>query len=685
MKEVLKTIGGMLLVGVLFPEEGRSQSWKDNSVVTESYFIEENMEAEWASWVEEMDELRDNPLNVNTLNKEQLEQFPFLSDWLIENILYYVFKFGPLVSLNELSMVENMDYQTLKLLRPFLYVGSSEQTKDAISWKSVMKYNKQELSTRVDIPFYTRAGYAAYSDEYLSEHPNKQYVGSSLYHNLRYSFRYKDNVYAGITMEKDPGEQWFGHFNKKGADFYSPYLMLKGIGRLKALVIGNYRASFGYGLVMNTGFSLGKTMEATKVQRQGFSKHSSCDEYNFFQGVGGSYLLGKRWTLSGFYSFRKMDGAVEDNFITSIKKDGYHRLIKDFEKQHTFSNQVAGGNISYNGKNVEFGLTGVFNVFSKVLNPDRRDYNRYYLRGNSFFNVGTSYKFFLKHAVIGGEIAADRQGKIAWMNRVDYRLFNKWNFLLINRIYDKAYQSVYGKSFSESGMVQNEYGVYLGLETSCLKNILISDYVDFFYFPYQKYGISASGTSGFENTLQVSYSPLNSLSMLIKYRYKNKAKDTRDEEANKMVLPVSQHRLNTYFTYTPSERMMFKTAVYFNGKRRWNQQPYYGVLINQQAGFIVPKFPFQLDLSAAWFRTDNYDTRITIYEKNVLYAFSMPSFYGNGYRFSCNLRYSLKDWLVFQVKYGLTYYLDREAISSGTEEIRDCKKGDIYMQLRIKW
>lgn len=65
-----------------------------------------------------------------------------------------------------------------------------------------MKYGKQELSTRVDIPFYTKAGYQQYPAETLKKNPNKQYLGYGYYHNLRYSFHYRDQIYAGITAER---------------------------------------------------------------------------------------------------------------------------------------------------------------------------------------------------------------------------------------------------------------------------------------------------------------------------------------------------------------------------------------------------------------------------------------------------------------------------------------------------
>lgn len=49
---------------------------------------------QWDNNFEELTDLKENPINLNTATKEQLERFPFLSDRLIENILYYLYKYG---------------------------------------------------------------------------------------------------------------------------------------------------------------------------------------------------------------------------------------------------------------------------------------------------------------------------------------------------------------------------------------------------------------------------------------------------------------------------------------------------------------------------------------------------------------------------------------------------------------
>ena len=108
--------------------------------------------------------------------------------------------------------------------------------------------------------FYTKAGYQQFPRQKLSKkNPNKQYLGYGYYHNLRYSFHYRDQIYAGITAEKDAGEPFFtGPKLKKVMNFYSLYLLIRNIGHIKTLALGNYRVSYGYGLVINTDFGMVK-------------------------------------------------------------------------------------------------------------------------------------------------------------------------------------------------------------------------------------------------------------------------------------------------------------------------------------------------------------------------------------------------------------------------------------------
>lgn len=639
---------------------------------------DENSSRSWENMVNDLEELKEHPIPIHTATKEQLERIPFLSDQIIENILYYLYKYGPMLSDKELMMIEGMDIQTARCLKLFITFQQTEKEENKPTLKSILKYGKHELSTRVDIPFYTRVGYQS---------PNKRYLGDAFYHNVRYSFHYSDKVYVGLTAEKDAGELFFSGHNKKGYDYYSPYLLIKNIGKIRALALGNYRLNYGYGLVMNTDFSMGKTatLSALGNKARGIKKHSSTDEYHYFQGIAGSIYLTDRLTADAFYSYRTMDGIVDNQFITSIKEDGFHRVERDIEKKNTFSNQLIGSNIHYNGKFFEAGLTGVYNVFNKVLNPTSRSYNQFYPRGKDFFNVGINYKFFWNRFTFLGETALDKNGKIATMNMLRYSPKGSFQLLIMNRFYDVAYQSMYASSIGEGSSVQNESGFYIGLETNVLRYLKLTAYGDFFYFPWKKYQVSKKETNGFDGVFQLSYSPRYELDMFIRYRYKNKQKDYTPDEGEKVILPYTQQKWRYQLNYSPMNELMLKTTIDAVHCAYSKQEASKGILVGQSIGYQFRKLPLQLDVSAAWFQTDDYASRISIYEKGLLYSFSIPSFYGKGERLAFNAHYELNEHFIFQAKYAWTHYRDREVISSGLEQIEGNTKSDLYLQIRLKF
>ncbi len=677
----------IICVTILFPVNNlcAQEVWEE--LAEQLIDEDENDSFQWENNFEELSELRENPININTATKEQLERFPFLSDQLVENILYYLYKYGPMLSRNELWMIEDIDRQTIQYLLPFIYFKTPDKEEYKPTLKRILKYGKQELSTRVDIPFYTKAGYKEYSAETLKKNPNKKYLGYGYYHNLRYSFHYRDQIYAGITMEKDAGEPFFAGRNKKGYDFYSPYLFIRNIGKIKALAIGNYRVSYGYGLVINTDFGMGKTATLSTLgnKNRGIRKHSSTDEYNYFQGVAGSYKLSKRWTIDAFCSYRKMDGIVDSRFIRSLKKDGYHRLFREFEKKNTLDNQLIGSNLNYNGKFCELGLTAVYNVFNKPLNPEKKYYNIYYPRGKDFYNVGGDYKFFWKRFSLLGETAIDKCGAVATMNMLRYSPKGGTQLIVMNRYYDAKYQVIYARSVGEGSAVQNESGFYIGLETKLLRYIKMTCYGDFFYFPWKKYLVSEAATTGFDGLVQLSYSPTYELGMFIRYRYKNKKKDFTGEDKLKQTIPYIQQKCRYQLNYTLKDGLLLKTILDYARVNYEHQPASNGFLVSQSTTYKFDFIPVQIDVSGTWFNTDDYNSRLTIYEKNVLYAFSMPSFYYKGTRLAINARYELNKHIILQAKYGTTHYRNRDKISSALEEIDGSTKSDLYLQLRLKF
>ena len=81
---------------------------------------DESDSSSWENMMEELTDLKEHPIPINIATKEQLSKLPFLSDQLVENILYYIYKYGPMLSDKELMMVEGMDIQIARCLKLFI-------------------------------------------------------------------------------------------------------------------------------------------------------------------------------------------------------------------------------------------------------------------------------------------------------------------------------------------------------------------------------------------------------------------------------------------------------------------------------------------------------------------------------------------------------------------------------------
>lgn len=696
-KAIFNSLLKMLLIScftaIYSVNNANAQTWSWDYFLEQMTAEEENEYTAWNYLYEELCELHEHPFNINKITKEQLEQFPFLNAAQIENILAYLYSYGPMQTLGELQLIGEMDFETRQLLSLFVYVDAEEK-KRTVSLKNVLRYGKHEVITRADIPLYERAGYKEYSDSILQRYPNRKYVGDPYYHSLRYQFSYGNKVYAGLVAEKDPGEAFFAS-GKKGYDFYSYYFMLKDIGRLKALVVGNYRLNFGQGLVMNTNFSLGKTAAISSIGslNKGIRKHSSTSEDNFFRGVAAAFRIGEHFTLTGFYSNKKQDATLKQDstvmiepFITSFKTDGYHRTPLEISKKNNVSNELFGSNLSYSNKGFRVGLTGVYNVFNRVLKPSDEPYKKYAARGKEFYAYGADYSYFHHRFTLAGETAYCKGGGIATLNSIQFQLTRDYKFILIQRYYSKEYNALYANSFAESSSVQNESGIYLGMEATPLRHLKLNGYFDVFRFPYLRYQASVPSSRGVDGMLQALWTPGKKSSLMVKYRYKNKGKDFTLKDSNRKGIDVEiQQKLCVQWQYKPINSLMLKTTFDYAQVDFIEQESDCGYMFTQNVEYASASFPLSADLSMAYFHTDSYASRLYRYEKGMLYAFSFPSFYYEGTRLALRLRYEPNNRFMFIAKYGNTRYLDRESIGSSQQKIEGNMKQDIQLQVRMKF
>ena len=663
--------------------QAQNNTWQN---FIEKYAIEEETENEgWISKINELHEIYENPININKATRNDLEQLSFLSFQQIESILAYIYLYGPMKTLGELQFIPDLDFETRQMINWFVYAGETEKNKEKIQLKNLLKHGKSELITRFDIPLYQRDGYKNYVDSVLLISPNKKYLGNALYHAIKYQYNYANKLYWGITMEKDAGEP-FGTAGNWSYDSFGFHFLLKDCGKLKTLALGDYKLNYGEGLLVNTDFSLGKISLLSSSLSKGIKKKSSTNESNFFRGMAAEFTF-KNWQWSVFFSFRKLDATLnKDNTISSLKTDGLHRTLLEYSKKNNTYQQFYGANITYLYKDFYMGFTGTYQHYNREFSTGNLLYRMYYPKGNEFMGISTDYGYRFRTISFRGEIAySDNHRGWATLNRINYRLASNYELTALYRFYSYKYGSRYAASFSESSLVQNESGFYIGLEARPKNYWSIQAYVDFFYFPWPKYQVSGS-SKGWDALIQSTYTWNAKSSLSLRGMMRKKEKDETNAAGNLFkAAPYYTYRFRSQFDYRPLEQLSFQTAFHTTCITYSSSPHSLGYLVSQNIVYTTKNKRFKPSLSFVYFHTDDYDSRLYLYERGLLYAYSSNSYFYHGIRFSslCNIALH-KNWNL-QIKYGLTNYFDQDNIGSGTQRIKSSSKNDLYIQLRCKF
>lgn len=689
---MLKKIILAFLMGVVALNVHSQESTDPNveQIIMDIYEqVSENSEEEldFTNFYEDLIFLAENPINLNKTNKSELEKLYLLSDIQVDNILHYLYRYAPLNSIYELQLIDGLDMTDIQMLLPFVMLGEAEAKKETLKLKNVFKYGKNEIHVRLDRGLETKEGYRFLPEEeqQAEEKNTRKYVGDPFYNHIKYRFRYRDRVAFGVTAEKDAGEQFWGEHNK-GYDFYSAHVELKDFGKLKTLVLGDYRVNFGQGLVLRTDFSMGKSSYVLQVnpRSSGLKKYTSANEYNFFRGAGATVSLGGL-DISGFYSYKKIDGDTIDGEFASIKIDGLHRTINDLRRKRNVKQQVVGGNLTYTYSWLQVGATALYTSLDHSLQPRPTNYNKFYFRGKDLFVGSLSYRMRAGKLNLFGETAfTDREGW-ATLNGANYSPISRVGLVALHRYFSKEYDTFFATTFSESSRVNNETGFYIGAEVRPIKYWKIATYIDSYRFPWMKFAINAPSV-GKDYLVQVDYAPKRNTNMYWRFKFEEKMNNYSDTTAVMPVVLPRQKWAARYVLNYSYGRFKFKNQLDFNGFNDAVNPTSYGYSALQDVTYNFTRIPLRVDLRFHVFDAQHFENRLYTYEKDVLYAFSIPMNYGMGSRYYVNLRYEVNRNLSFWFKLAQTVYADdRTTISSSNEEIQGNRKTDMRFLMRVKF
>ena len=89
-------------------------------------------------------------------------------------------------------------------------------------------------------------------------------------------------------------------------------------------------------------------------------------------------------------------------------------------------------------------------------------------------------------------------------------------------------------------------------------------------------------------------------------------------------------------------------------------------------------------LNMGYFHTDDYASRLYVYEPNLLYSFTFPTYDGKGMRLCGVAQANITDQFIAVLKIGSTKYFDRKQIASSLQQINSSIKTDLELQIQWK-
>lgn len=629
--------------------------------------------------IDELTDLHEHPFDLNTATREQLLSLPFLSEAQVEAIMDYRSRYGALRSSAELHLVRGLGLRELRWLSLCTYVANepaSVATRRAAG-------GRQEMMTRLDVPLYNRDGWP---------------WARGLAHRWRYTAQTGSHWDLSARAEKDAGEPMFNRQNPLW-DAWGAHAMLSRWRFVETLIVGDFKAVMGEGLVINNGFHLGKQLTSLWRRPAVLRPHRSAEEERFLRGAAATVRFTPPVSLTALYSYRQLDATVQpDNSVRAVNTSGLHRTASELDRRRSLACHTTAAHLAWDGQHLRLGASAMYQYYDHQFRQGTSLYRQIYPEGYQFGAVSADYALRLRNFYVSGEVARSMAALKestdalnpssgrgwAMLNKATFRFNPNTSLSAVQRFYSRNYFSALASAYGENGAVQNESGITLLADADRVGPFALRAFVDLFYSPWPRYSMTRA-SRGFETVALATCSISRSQRFTIRYSLKSKERSDRR---------FLTSRLRANYSMTLSERLSLQASAFATHVAAASpSQQASGIAIMPRIDYASISRRLRCSLAATLFATGlgspaaytsgAYDSRLFLYEPSLFQSFGMVNLFGKGERLAASVRWQASRRWQLQAKCGVTHYHDRDRISSGPTTIRSPWRTDL--QLLARW
>jgi len=611
----------ILSVLSLFPLMAQTES--------EEELLESLSEGQSSEILEELQDLRENPVNINKASIDEFGKIPFITQVFIHAVIRERQGNGSFRSLEDFRERLHIDAGLWNMIKPYITVKSNKF--DGITFSIRSRFQRH------------------YSDQ---ENLNDAYPGSAwkMYHRIRLS---RKNVFkSALLVEKDPGET-------HPADHLVGFVEIDNLYKNIRLVIGHYYIKSGQGLVMWSpyGFSKGVYPVSSVKRNSGAVRgYASTDENNFFTGSAAELSTGF-FHLVLFGSCTRLDASFNsDGTIKSFPASGYHRTAYERDTKERITESLAGVRCDINEAWGSIGATYLFTKYSlPVKNSGNK--NLFSFEGRNHHILSLDFDVCFSRFNFFGEVARCRTNSMAFFTGCICDA-DKIRGVVIYRNFSPRFYSPHGHGFSASS-VKNERGINIGFITKVFK-YKINLMFDFYRRPWRTFRTPVPVRG---DDLYLWVSKRISSHFKIKCKLKFRTKEKYDEYTSREGIPSQilktqrQKSLRLEFL-SDFNQLSFKTRVELNHIYDTDIETEWGYTNTDETGILFFQDidldcfnPFSIRFRWVQCKTDSYISRVYEFENDLPGTFSIPFLYGEGFRWYMIAYVNIKDHFDITMKY----------------------------------
>jgi hypothetical protein len=673
----------------ILSQENRGQNIALEDYISEFFSQDDNYLADVEEWSAVIDQWLEKPLCINNEEAELLVEYKIISLYQLNKLKEYRYIYGNLLSVYELSFIEGWDFRTVRKVIPLV---SPKEGQKARSLKK-FNYHSVRQSLVMKAAFHTQKT-AGYKTESSGENgpATAFYSGSPARLAIRYDLEYRNKLAFGFRSEKDPGEPLLINSipkmkNLKTPDLLTGYLMIKKLGPVQSVIIGNYRVSFGYGVNLSGGQSAIKNRSGLSGMAHQVKPQTSVSETGYFRGAAITAGHGK-FSFTGFASLIKADGTsvVIDSLtgkpisFSTINKSGLHRTSTELDNRKRITEETAGGILVFRNQWLKTGLIAIYNQFNARIAVNDRAYDRFGLAGKGNLVTGFSATIWLPGVYIFNESSVSKNKGIATVSGIQLQPAPGAQIHMVYHYFGTDYQNWSGSGYISSGQNSGETGLLAGLRLEIPGKWLVELDANHSHTRWVSYDLRAPSERK-EIDLVIEKGWQKDRLLHFSFRYLEETiEDPQNSEWICHTAAISQYRLRLEGRVQTGNNVKLKSRFEFNLVHGLSPSWLIFQDIELKADLLKGKFW----LRTCFFEAPEYEASIYAYENDVLYDFTSFMHYGKGLRGIFMARFSLLDWFDLWLRFSTIYYTNKKA-GSGWDEADGSRQNEIEIQVRINF